>query len=247
MSDPDRESQIFTWDDDVLVRQVGRAFIDSGLGDGMSLFSPGRPVWSADAVGELYELYNEHLDYGSGTFLGKLRGQIDHGSDGVKLLTAELLTLHALPLFNLKAATKRTRIGEVLSWMSEPVLLPAEVSAAFEQYSWNGGQGAHAMIWKWLADAVSFVRSWWDLPEAERVQALGDPWKWLRVIHGTPGMPMLRGTLLYLAFPGYFLPIISLADKKAIRNAYSYRLDHDPGDLDRDLYEITLSIQEQRR
>jgi hypothetical protein len=36
---------------------------------------------------------------------------------------------------------------------------------------------------------------------------------------------------------------ISLADKKAIRNAYSYRLDHDPTDLDRDLYEITLSIQ----
>jgi hypothetical protein len=56
-------------------------------------------------------------------------------------------------------------------------------------------------------------------------------------------MPMLRGTLLYLAFPGYFLPIISMADKKAIRNAHSYRLDHDPGDLDRDLYEITLGIQ----
>jgi 5-methylcytosine-specific restriction protein B len=243
MSDPYSQSQILTWDDDALVRQVGRALIDSGLGDEMSLFSPGQPVWSADTVGELYELYNEHLDYGSGTFLGKLRGQIGHGSDEVKLLTAELLTLHALPLFNLKATTKRERIGEILSWMSEPVPLPAEVSAAFEQYSWNGGHGAHSMIWKWLADAASFVRSWWDLPEAERVQALDDPWKWLTVIHATPGMPMLRGTLLYLAFPHYFLPIISLADKKAIRNAYSYRLDHDPGDLDRDLYEITLSIQ----
>ena len=74
MSDPDRQSHIFTWDDDVLVRQVGRALIDSGLGEGMSLFSPGRPVWSADSVGELYELYNEHLDYGSGTFPGCLQG-----------------------------------------------------------------------------------------------------------------------------------------------------------------------------
>ena len=27
----------------------------------MSLFSPGRPVWSAETVGELYELYNERL------------------------------------------------------------------------------------------------------------------------------------------------------------------------------------------
>ena len=34
VSDPDRQSQIFTWDDDVLVRQVGRALIDSGLGGG---------------------------------------------------------------------------------------------------------------------------------------------------------------------------------------------------------------------
>jgi 5-methylcytosine-specific restriction enzyme B len=74
VSDPDSQSQILTWDDDALVRQVGRALIDSGLGDEMSLFSPGRPVWSADTVGELYELYNEHLDYGAGTFLGKLRG-----------------------------------------------------------------------------------------------------------------------------------------------------------------------------
>jgi 5-methylcytosine-specific restriction enzyme B len=245
VSDSDRQPQIFTWDDDGLVRKVGRAFVDSGLGDGMSLFSPGRPVWSADTVDELYELYNEHLDYGSGTFLGKLRGQIGHGSDEVKLLVAELLTLQALPLLNLKAATKRQRIGEILSWMSEPVLLPAEVSAAFEQYSWNGGQGAHAMIWKWLADAVGFIRSWRDLPDAERVQVLSDPWKWLDVIHGTPGMPMFRATLLYLAFPGYFLPIVSMADKRAIRNAHSYRLDHDPGDLDKDLYEITLDIQDQ--
>lgn len=67
--------------------------------------------------------------------------------------------MHTLPLFSLKVATKRERIGEVLSWMSEPVPLPAEVSAAFEQYSWNDGQGARAMIWKWLADAVSFVQS----------------------------------------------------------------------------------------
>jgi 5-methylcytosine-specific restriction enzyme B len=150
------------------------------------------------------------------SYLVTLRDQIGHGSDEVKLLTAELLTLHALPLSNLKATTKRERIGEILSWMSEPVPLPAEVSAAFEQSSWNGGHGAHSMIWKWLADAASFVRSWWDLPEAERVQALNGPWKWLTVIHATPGMPMLRGTLLYLAFPLYFLPIISCKSSEVL-------------------------------
>jgi 5-methylcytosine-specific restriction enzyme B len=244
VSHPDHQSQILLWDDDALVRQVGRALIDSGLGNGMSMFSPGRAVWSADTVGELYELYNEHLDYGSGTFLGKLQSQIGHGSDNAKLLTAELLTLQALPLLNLRAETKHNRIKEILSWMDEPIQVPAQVDAAFEQSSWNGGQGAHAMIWRWLADVVGFVRLWWHLPEAERMQTLRSPWKWLDILRDTPCMPMVRGAFLYLAFPGYFLPIISLADKNAIRDAYSYRLDHAPDELDHDLYEITLSIQD---
>jgi hypothetical protein len=97
----------------VLVRHVGRALIDRGLGEGASLFAPDREVWSCGVVGELYELYNEHLDYDSGTFLSKLRGQVGEGSDEAKLLAAELLTLQALPLLNLRAAMKRERVGEV--------------------------------------------------------------------------------------------------------------------------------------
>lgn len=242
-SEPER--QILLWDDDALVRKVSRDLIDSGLGDGMSLFDPsGRRVWSRGTVAELHRLYNENLDYGSGTFLAKLRGQIGDGSDDVKLLTAELLTLQALPLLNLSAAKKRQRIEEVLSWMDEPIPLPDEVSRAFEQGTWNGGTGAHTMLWKWLADAVSFVWSWWEVPEAERTRALDDPWAWLDVVHSIPGMPSLRESLLYLGFPGYFLPIINLTHKRAIREAYRYRLNRLPDDLDCDLYKIALSIQE---
>jgi 5-methylcytosine-specific restriction protein B len=101
------------------------------------------------------------------------------------------------------------------------------------------------MIWKWLSDAVSFVRTWWSFPEAERANALADPWAWRDLVHRIPGMPSFRESLLYLAFPGYFLPIISLGHKAAIRKAFHYRLDGDSGDLDRDLYLIMLSLQQE--
>jgi 5-methylcytosine-specific restriction protein B len=228
---------------DVLVRQVGRSLIERGLGSGISLFDSSRKVWSPETVDELYRLYNEQLDMGADTFMVKLRRQMGAASDEAILLVAELLTLHALPLSNFTQPKKRGRIQEVLSWMREPISLPAEVDAAFAQGSWNGGTGAHTMIWKWLSDAVSFVRTWWSFRDSERANALADPWAWRDLVHRIPGMPSLRESLLYLAFPGYFLPIISLGHKAAIRQAFRYRLDGDSGDLDRDLYLIMRSLQ----
>ena len=230
---------------DLLIRQVGRALIEHGLGSGTSLFDPPRRAWSAETVGELYRRYNEHPDMGTDTFLVKLRRQIGGASDEAILLSAELLTLHALPLSNFTEPKKRARIQEVLNWMREPVALPAEVGAAFAQGSWSGGSGAHTMIWKWLSDAVSFVQAWWSVPESERARALADPWTWRDLVHRIPGMPSLREALLYLAFPGYFLPIISLGHKTAIRQAFRYRLDDPSGDLDHDLYQIMLSLQQE--
>lgn len=230
---------------DLLIRQVGRSLIEGGLGRGTSLFDPSRTVWSPETVDELYRLYNEHLDLGTDTFMVKLRRQMGGASDEAILLVAELLTLHALPLLNFTQPKKRGRIQEVLSWMREPIPLPAEVDAAFAQGSWNGGQGVHTMVWKWLSDAVSFVRTWWSFPDAQRANALADPWAWRDLVHSIPGMPSLRESLLYLAFPGYFLPIISLGHKAAIREAFHYRLDRDSGDLDRDLYLIMVSLQQE--
>ncbi|MGH3192452.1 MAG: hypothetical protein ACRDOL_35435, partial [Streptosporangiaceae bacterium] len=207
------------------------------------MFAPARKAWSPETVSELYRRYNEQPDTGTDNFLVKLHRQMEEASDDAILLSAELLTLHALPLSNLTEPKKRARIQEVLGWMREPVSLPAEVDAAFAQRTWSGGSGAHTMIWKWLSDAVSFMRAWWSIPEPERLRALADPWAWRDLVHRIPGMPSLRESLLYLAFPGYFLPIINLAHKAAIREAFRYRLQQSPGDLDRDLYLIMLSLQ----
>jgi len=243
VSDHDGTEQILLTEHDPLVRQTARSLLEHGLAQGVSMFDPPRRTWSPEVLSELYERYNEKPDMSKDTFQAKLERQLDGASDDVILLVAELLTLHALPLRNFGQAAKLARIKTVLGWLKTPVELPGDVADAFAQSSWSGGAGVHTMLWKWLQDAVVLVRSWWDLPEPERVAAMSDPWKWLTVIHRFPGMPSLREALLYLAFPGYFLPAINLKHKRGIRDAFAYRLDQRTGDLDRDLYEITLAIQ----
>ena len=225
------------------VRSVARAIIDRGLGEGRSMFDPGRDAWSVETVTDLYRRYNLQVDTGTDTFMVKLRRQLAGAPDTTILLAAELLTLQALPLLNFTRAKKRERIVTVLSWMSDPVALPTEVDAAFGEGTWNGGTGAHTLLWRWLASAVEFVQAFQAEPEETRSAALTDPWLWQQVIHRHVTYPSLRESLKYLAFPGHFLPIIKRQHKLRIREAFASQFAANTGDLDRDLLGITLGLQ----
>ncbi|MFV2019353.1 AAA family ATPase [Micromonospora sp. LOL_023] len=191
-------------------------------------------------------MYNERPDQGSDAFLVKLSRQLDGASDEVKLLAAELLTMQALPLTNLTAATKRRRVESVLAWMATPAAVPERVLEAFQQSTWNGGIGANTMLWKWLADAVDFLLAWWDVPGEQRASALADPWVWQDVVYRTKLMPSLRESLLYLGFPTHFLPILNIEHKRAIRDAFAPSTGVAPStDLNRDLFQIAVRVQEQ--
>jgi 5-methylcytosine-specific restriction protein B len=228
-----------------LVRKVGRELIEQGLLRSLSLLTPGRSVWTPGTARELHRHYNEQLDTGTDPFMTKLHRQLGSASDESIQLVAELLTLQGLPLLNLTASKLRERVATVLRWMRQPATVPDHVAAAFTQGTWNGGTGAHTMLWKWLFDAVEFLCAWWELPEAERQQAFSDPWAWQRLIYQYKLMPSLREELLYLGFPGHFLPIINVAHKKAIRDAFADPAKATTGDLNRDLFEITVRIQGQ--
>lgn len=231
---------------DDLVRSVGREFIDVGLGQAGSLLVPGRSVWSRAAAAELFDVYNGRPDEGPDPFTVKLRRQLDGASDEAMLLAAELLTLQALPLSNLTPAKKRKRVDSALVWVSPPVEIPERILDAFREHTWNGGIGAHTMLWKWLADAVEFLLAWWALPEARRTSALGSPWVWQDVVYETKLMASLREALLYFGFPTHFLPILNVDHKRAIREAFAPGTGVVPTkDLNRDLFQITVRVQEQ--
>ncbi|MEU4626837.1 AAA family ATPase [Actinoplanes sp. NPDC023801] len=230
---------------DDLVRKVGRSLLELGLLQGKSLFTTDRRIWTAETTAELHRHYNQQLDTGKDPFLVKLRRQLSGASDPAIQLAAELLTLQGLPLLNLTAATLHARITEVLSWMREPVEIPEHVRAAFTEGTWNGGTGAHTMLWKWLIDAVNFLDNWWQVPQPQQAGAFADPWAWQDAVYEHRFMPSLREELLYLAFPTHFLPILSIADKKAIRDTFLAQGERSSGDLNRDLFTITTRIEQQ--
>ncbi|GIJ43397.1 hypothetical protein Val02_02830 [Virgisporangium aliadipatigenens] len=230
---------------DNLVREVGRELIDQGMRRGQSLFTPERAVWTAATTQDLHRCYNGRLDTGADPFMVKLERQLSDASDDAVQLAAELLTLQGLPLLNLKAATFHDRVRTVLGWMGRPVAIPAHVVAAFDQGTWGGGAGAHTMLWKWLIDAVELLGDWWTLPAEQRERAFTGPWDWQETIYRYRVMPSLREELLYLGFPTHFLPILNMAHKKAIRNAFGEASLPLTGDLNRDLFEITVHLQQE--
>ncbi len=231
--------------DDYRVRRLARAMLLSGLGSGRSTIDPQVRAWSGETVEELHDRYNLHPDESDRKFLDKLRDQLAEASDAAILLTAELLTLHQSPLMNLTDSSKRDRIRAILSWADEAYSPTTEMYWAFSQGSWSGGQGAHTLIFRVIHDWIDFLRHWWTLDESVRSRALNDPWAWSASIEGTEALTMAshREALRYLGFPHHFLPITSVQHKTLIADAFRYEVGAESGDLNRDLFDITVALQ----
>ena len=81
------------------------------------------------------------------------------------------------------------------------------------------------------------------VPEEERQAALTDPWAFRRVAAATPkDWPSIRHSLEYLAWPGWFEPVVASDQRRWIRDAFAYRIGGPSGSDDesitRDLHQI---------
>jgi 5-methylcytosine-specific restriction protein B len=230
-----------------LVERAARQVLDAGLGRGDSAFTPGAKIWTPEAADELNRFYVERLDTGSGTFVEKLRTQLEGARPDAVQLAAELLYLNALPLANVSGGAKRTRIATVLSWLPEQVAIPADLDKALDDGVFSGGVGFNTMLWTQLVHLVAFVQDWWRRDEAFRQEALADPWVWKRFVESVGGgnAPSQRNALKYLAFPDTFEPIVNVGHRQRIRDAYKSLLGGPPADVDSDLLQIHQKLQEQ--
>ena len=227
------------------VRLAARMMIDRGFGQGRSLIDPSIAAWSPTTVEDLRGRYNEHPDASKDPFLDKLERQMSGAPDATILLAAELIALLQLPLVNVGQKNKLYRTRRTLSWLDEPLSPGPYLSFAYRQGTWHGGTGSNTLMWKALRDLVNFLHDWWQLPEHERQAALNDPWKWSDTVRSPSlTMPSTSEALRYLAFPEQFLPIVNRDHKAAIRNAYLPGAATADSDLDRDLFTITIGLQE---
>lgn len=226
------------------VRSVGRLLVDVCLGEGRSLLDSSSMAWGPASVAELAKLYRPESSFRGNAFLYSLPDWAAPASDDARLLIAELLTLHALPLGNLSAQNKAARVEGTLRALGVDASIPHTVLTAFQQHSWRGGRSTHTTLYSWFRDAIDFLERWWTLSTEHRQEALRQPQTWQQVVLDGARVGSLRGTLLYLAFPTHFLPVASVDHKVAIRDAYAHLLEAAPaGDVDGDLRVIVLSLQ----
>ncbi len=229
----------------VAVERIGRRLLDVGFGADGSLLTPGTPVWSTDNLQSLTEDYVEKPELGAGKFFEKLRVQLGESSPAAIQLFAELFILQALPIINLGGTLKVKQIEDVLNMSPDPVALPADVrSALLAGGVFHGGQAFTTYRWAQISYLIQVARHFKNLPEVRRAEALADPLLFRVEVDAVPtGQSAQRQSLLYLAFPQFFLPIVNTIHRAAIRDAFANEYLPDPsGDVDVDLAQIYKAI-----
>ncbi|WP_304106595.1 AAA family ATPase [Mycolicibacterium bacteremicum] len=229
----------------IAVEKIGRRLLDVGFGADGSLLTPDAPVWTAQHLGELTSDYVDKPELGAGGFFEKLRVQLEGSSVGAIQLFAELLILQALPIINLGGTLKVKQIEDVLNMSSDPVVLPTDVrSALLAGGVFHGGQAFTTYRWAQISYLIQVASHFKKLPENRRAEALVDPLLFRVEVDTVPtGQSAQRQSLLYLAFPQFFLPIVNTIHRTAMRDAFAEEyLADSAGDVDVDLARIYEAI-----
>lgn len=232
-----------------LLEKAAATILGPGIAGGPSPFDPDVVTWTAENAQEIYRRTYANPDEGEGSFMEKLAKQLDGADRGVLLLAAELITLQCLPLVNLRPETKITRISTVLSWADLALRIPATVEAGLRSGgAFHGGTGFNLQLWRhlsWMCELVISLRESDENAEA----ATASPQGLQRVASALDsGVPSMRYTLEYLAWPGFFEPMINGNHRWRIRNAFAHEIQGASGDDDlsiaTDLYLIRKAIEE---
>lgn len=229
------------------VERIARRLIVDGLGNGDSLFTPGHDIWSTENLDELKRVFVDRPDAGAADFFAKLDQQLADASSEAIQLFAEIFTLNVLPLYDYLGSTKVGHIERVLAKCSPPVVLPDDVADAMNGRIFRGGRAFMSRRWAQISFLIEFARTFRELSASDRAAALNDPLTFRSVVRDAPGPaePAQRQALLYLAFPRFYLPIVSASDRRAIRDAFAADyLDRAPDDVDEDLHDINEALMQ---
>lgn len=229
------------------VESAARVIFERGWQADGALFSEGQAIWTSSQANELHENFVLRPDVSGDDFMTKFRAQLEPASDGARQLAAELLYLNLLPLSDYFGSKKREIITTVLGWTQASPTIPKDLDAALDQGVFNGGVAFKTRRWNQLALLIELIRQFKDLSTEERRRLLADPWSFRDFIRGADGPhePAQRNSVLYLAFPDVFLPIVSSDHRRRIVKAFHEYLEAPAGDLDRDLYAIQQALNAQ--
>ncbi|MFF5230719.1 McrB family protein [Dactylosporangium sp. NPDC000521] len=230
---------------DDAIYAAARQVLRAGLERDDSAFTPGRPVWTADAAEVLHARFVQHPDAGKDSFVRKLRGQLGGASPAAVQLMGELVYLHLLLPKDIGGPAKRAVIRGALDLLPEPVGIPAELDHVLDSGVVRAGTAYMTQRDRQIAWLVRFVRHWKGLPTERQRQASGDPWAFLGVVDEVPvnSAYSQRNIMLNLAFPEVFAPVVARRHKQSIVAAFGGELSQPTGNVDRDLAAIRATLE----
>jgi 5-methylcytosine-specific restriction protein B len=233
-----------------VIRAAG-VFVERALVAGESVFSPGRIVWTDAVVRELEGTTIGQASIPGLSFIEQLASQLDNLSDDAKLLMAELVMLQLLPASTnaIGALKKAERVESVLRSMEHPVQIPLEFTSAFSGGAFNPGTRMMNGLGAAMNILVNFAGAWIRAGSAQHEQLLDDPWAFRDFVREVAGerFPSQRWSLMFLVHPQTFVSIVSDQHKERIRNVFLGEVGETTGDLDRDLFAITIALQLKNR
>ena len=242
------------------VYAAAQKWVDSALRKDDSLFTPGKPIWTRELLGQLRERYLDQPDVGEGTFYDKLRQQLEGSPPEVYQLMAEVLYVHFLVIWHgqggMRGDTKTERITRVLGWSDQTVEIPEHLIAGLAPGIAAVGAGRSRLFPFMVGFLIEFVDQWKEQEPGERL--LSAPWQFKEYATQLD----LRGqlfsesawshwaqleALLHLVHPDTFEATVSADHKKKIAeaNAFAHFVTDEIPDVDRKLAHIRRSLESQ--
>jgi 5-methylcytosine-specific restriction protein B len=225
------------------------AVLRPGLTGGPSPFDPSVVTWTAQAAEQVLTRVRDNPDKSSRTFLEKLTQQLVGADRATILLCAELLYLQSLPLGNVGPHAKRARVEKVLGFLPDRLAIPEALEVGWSHGdAFHGGVGFNTRLPHQLIWLAEFVQHWAQLPQQRREAALADPVAFGEVAGEVGGGEVgIRRSLCFLAWPGYYEPIVNTAHRTRLRDAFASYIGGATGDSDAavsaDLYAIRREVE----
>ncbi|TMS54803.1 AAA family ATPase [Mycobacterium sp. DBP42] len=228
------------------IETLGPKIINNGLLQGRSTMSHTEQAWTEAAAAELIAVYVESPDTSGESFDNKLRKQVSTTSRAARLLFSDLILLNLLPLGDYGAVRKRELVCLPIEDLDPPATIPADVEAALHHGMFKGGIGFKSGRFARLRWLITFAHYACGVSKEERTAALADPLSFREFVQAAPGASegAQRQSLLYLAFPWFYLPTIIARQRTRIRDAFADQClqGGKTDDVDIDLHKIYANL-----
>lgn len=220
-------------------------FRDQCLRRDGSLIFDGASVWTSDNLAALHRAFVATPDEGDRSFVDKFRDQVKPGGQAMIRLAAEILCVHFLFPSNVGGYRKRELVGEVLSWGGDRLSSDDLVWGALERGVGSGGLGYNTRRPFEIAFLIELAIAWKKIPEVERDEILGDPWKFQAFVDKVDGADarQFRHMVLHLLFPDEFERIASSNHKWRILTAFEGLVSQPPDDRDQHLLAVRRELE----